>query len=483
MNRILDQKIAVFTLLFFLSILRCFALYACNIPLYGDEAQYWLWSQNLDFGYFSKPPMVAAVIRATTELLGNDAWAVRIASPILHLLTAIVIFCIGKKLFNERTGLASAIIYSFIPGTFLSSALISTDPILLFIWALALLIFINALEEDKLQFWIALGVISGLGLMTKYNMGIFGIAAFLFLILSKYDSHHFRSYKIYLTGVIAFAIWLPNLIWNYNHEFVSFIHTADLAGSKVAKTLHPENLAKFLSEQFLLFGPLLLIAFLCYCKNAFKNRKTILVEEKYLLVFSLTFLLIISLLALKSRAHGNWAAPAYIGISILTAKYIVERNKQWVITVSAILHTIVILIAFNYEASLGLIGKKLEYSNDIFRRIRSNEETAFSILEVVKKHPNAAIASQDRLLLATLKYYLRNEHLVIQKLNPNAHAEDYFDMIHQKHAFAGKTILVIDAHHSSDHLVLNGIKPFKIQAINYSKYTLPKPYNVFIIKK
>ena len=36
--------------------------------LFVDEAQYWLWSQHLDFGYYSKPPMIAWVIRAATAL-------------------------------------------------------------------------------------------------------------------------------------------------------------------------------------------------------------------------------------------------------------------------------------------------------------------------------------------------------------------------------------------------------------------------------
>ena len=43
-----------------------------GLDLYPDEAQYWLWSLTPDWGYFSKPPLIAWVIRATTLLLGDD---------------------------------------------------------------------------------------------------------------------------------------------------------------------------------------------------------------------------------------------------------------------------------------------------------------------------------------------------------------------------------------------------------------------------
>ena len=61
--------IFLFTFLFFLKI---FSIYFTNFSLYGDEAQYWLWSKNLDTGYFSKPPLLAWFIRLYSDLFGSD---------------------------------------------------------------------------------------------------------------------------------------------------------------------------------------------------------------------------------------------------------------------------------------------------------------------------------------------------------------------------------------------------------------------------
>ena len=78
--------------------LRLAAVYAANTDLVLDEAQYWTWSRELAFGYFSKPPMIAWVIRATSELCGNGEACIRSASPVLYTVSAVVIYFIGRAL-------------------------------------------------------------------------------------------------------------------------------------------------------------------------------------------------------------------------------------------------------------------------------------------------------------------------------------------------------------------------------------------------
>ena len=67
-------------LIFGLTVIHIIRLATFEFPLYGDEAQYWDWAQDLDWGYYSKPPIVAWSIAATTAILGNGEFAVRISS-------------------------------------------------------------------------------------------------------------------------------------------------------------------------------------------------------------------------------------------------------------------------------------------------------------------------------------------------------------------------------------------------------------------
>ena len=79
-------RFALFALV--ITALRIVALIISPAELGPDEAQYWVWSRTPDFGYFSKPPMIAWVIGLTTSVFGNGEWAVRLGAPLLHLGTA-----------------------------------------------------------------------------------------------------------------------------------------------------------------------------------------------------------------------------------------------------------------------------------------------------------------------------------------------------------------------------------------------------------
>src|ERR1043166_9632917 len=109
-----------------ITLIRIAVLLVTPLQLYPDEAQYWWWAQSPDWGYFSKPPLIAWIIWLTTRL--SDAeWAIRLASPLLHAGTALLLLGIGRLSYNARVGFWSAIAYITLPGITYSSGLISTD--------------------------------------------------------------------------------------------------------------------------------------------------------------------------------------------------------------------------------------------------------------------------------------------------------------------------------------------------------------------
>src|SRR5262245_33053163 len=96
--------------------IRIAIIAATPLELGPDEAQYWRWSRTLDWGYYSKPPLIAWTIAASTALFGDAEWAVRLAAPILHGLAAWFLFLLGRKAFDLRVGIWSAAIYLLMPG-------------------------------------------------------------------------------------------------------------------------------------------------------------------------------------------------------------------------------------------------------------------------------------------------------------------------------------------------------------------------------
>src|SRR3954471_8128877 len=90
-----------------ITLVRLAVLIVTPLQLYPDEAQYWWWAQTPDWGYFSKPPLIAWIVWLTTRL--SDAeWAIRLASPLLHAGTAVMVFGIGRTVYDARVGFWSA---------------------------------------------------------------------------------------------------------------------------------------------------------------------------------------------------------------------------------------------------------------------------------------------------------------------------------------------------------------------------------------
>jgi len=129
-------------------IFRVGALLVSPLGLHGDEAQYWAWSKELDWGYFTKPPLIAWTIWVTTSLFGDAEWAVRLSSPVLHSVTAFVIFRTARFAFDSKTGFWAAVIYLLMPALWLSSGIVSTDVPLLLCWALALNAWVHLREKS-----------------------------------------------------------------------------------------------------------------------------------------------------------------------------------------------------------------------------------------------------------------------------------------------------------------------------------------------
>ena len=74
-----------------LTALRLLGLWNAQTDLYVDEAQYWTWSQDLAWGYFSKPPFLAWMIAAAEPACGSTEACVRAPSTLSWAATALAV--------------------------------------------------------------------------------------------------------------------------------------------------------------------------------------------------------------------------------------------------------------------------------------------------------------------------------------------------------------------------------------------------------
>ena len=425
---LLERRVLLWTLAFVgaLTAIRVIGLFLSPVELYPEEAQYWLWSRHLDFGYFSKPPMIAWLIRASTTLGGDREAFVRLLAPLSHAVAAIALQRACARLYGGWTGFWAAVLYSLMPGVQLSAAVVATDAPLMAFCALAVWAYsawLTAPRASARVRWAAmLGVAIGLAGLSKYAVIylVLGLALHAGLISSV--RRRWRPIEVAATVGLALLVLSPNLIWNAAHGFQTLSHTAaDAAwqpepGAKaahVAATAHgghghkfdPRQAPGFVLSQLGVFGPIpfvaLVVGVVLWVRRRPEER-----ADRMLLLLTLPALVLILFESLVARANANWAAVAYVPGAALTAAWLV-RWRAWR-TLSAVLVSQGAIVALFFAAGTSpALANKVGLANS-FKRARGWEAVAALVdAQASRIGPVDSIAVDDRFTFNALAYYRR----------------------------------------------------------------------------
>lgn len=417
------------------TILRLGVVIATPLEIGPDEAQYWRWSRELAFGYYSKPPLIAWVIAASTSVLGDGEWAIRFFAPILHGIAAFVLFLLGKQAFSVRTGAWASAIYLLMPGIFLSSTIMSTDAVLLPAWAAALYFLWRFRSAPGAANAVLAGAAIGLAMLAKYA------ALYLYVgagIAALFDAE-MRKALLSASGVLLAGVSLivlgPNLWWNAANNFATVSHTADNAnlGEAGFNILH---IFGFLEDQAAVFGPVLLIVLLAGMVMLMKGREgRTATREIWLLAFIVPPLAVTLGQEIMSRAHANWAATAYPAACVLVASWIGQGFGRGgrLIPVSATLKlglglNLLIGLAFTIAWLAPSVADMTGASSGM-RQVRGWKETVAELARRADEIKASSIAVDDRELWHGLDYYGRKANLpplrIVQRNDtPRSHAEE-----------------------------------------------------------
>lgn len=418
---------------------RLLVLSSETYPLFGDEAQYWVWSRTLDFGYFSKPPLIAWLIRAGTELFGDREFAVRFASPWLYAGSAFLLYRIGERLYDRRVGFWAALLLITLPAVSLSSILISTDVPLLFFWTLALYCLVRALEGNRTAAWIGMGVAIGLGLLSKYAMALFLPGLALYLVTARRPT--LANPWLWISLAVALAIYSPNFMWNLEHQMASFRHTASNAGT-VGQTLYPSSVAEFLGSQFGVFGPIPFAVLLGLLIRPVIRRWGDR-NDWFLICFTVPPLLFACGVALLSRANANWGAASYVAGAVLVAAWLTRTPwRRRALIVSIALHTAAALLIYTYQDTARLVGIELNGSRDPYVRLLGNKRAGAAVGQVWREQGMPVLMTDDRMVFAVLAFYVRPRPVQVA-FNPKPYANDQFELTTSVDAYREDEILYV----------------------------------------
>ena len=397
-----------------LTLARLAALVLSPSELGFDEAQYWAWSRNFAFGYFTKPPLIAWVIGLETEICGSGAACVRSASPIFHLATALVLAGLARKLYGPATGFWTGIFYAILPGIAVSSFLITTDVFLLFFWSVALACLISYVEKPSLFSALGFAVATGIGLYAKYAM----IYLPVLVIVAAIALPNVRRAVLRVEAAIALILILlliaPNLWWNATNGFATFEHTSGNIGWSIAK-LNVRHGLEFLGAQFGVVGPVVFGAMI----NALVlgARTEAPQTDRLLLWLSWPILLAITVQGFLSQANVNWGATAYpAGVILATA--LVVRHRWRFFFVANLLVCGVIAAAI-LVGTVALDPRTASGPARQLRQLGGWSQTAANLMVVADRVDADRIVIEGRALTAGMIHALRNDPVDVHAFLPS----------------------------------------------------------------
>lgn len=308
-----------YTLSFLLILLGIKAVFLLSLIVWGeihlapDEAQYWTWSQALDWGYYSKPPAIAWQIFATTSLFGNTELGVRFGAVLIGFCLPLAVYWLARK--TEQTPQVTfwaALVMAFSPlGFYLSFAATTDAGAILF-----LTLGLAALVQKEGPHYLLAGCMLFLGALYKWTAFVLWPFALVYLLFVP----SFRRWSLLGGILIALVALLPMIYWNQGHEWATFRHVGKTLISAAAKG----NFFDFLGAQIGLLSPVFFILLvLSFCFLARSKQKALYLLACFPAVMGL--LLIVSLF---KKMQPNWGAFLYPPGMVLIAWAGCEQLKR-----------------------------------------------------------------------------------------------------------------------------------------------------------
>lgn len=328
-------------------------LAAALTPLTFDEAYYWTWSKHLALSYFDHPPMVAVVIRLGTLIGGDTEFGVRVVSILLALPMSWAVWRATRLLFDdERIAATATLLLNATMMVSVGTTIVTPDAPLLVASSFVLLALAQVAATGSGVWWLAVGVAVGLALLSKYTALFFGPAILIWLLWVPSMRRWLISPWPYLGGVIAFALFSPVVIWNAQHDWISFVK--QLGRAKLGG-FEPKFLAELIPTQFVLATPFVFVLGVVGL-IALGRRSTGPAASRVLVAATVwTIALYFAWQALHDRVEANWLSPLYPAFAIAAAvgaayphwkpgvARLVTVCRRWAVSTGAVLFALVVV--------------------------------------------------------------------------------------------------------------------------------------------
>ncbi len=408
-------------------------LLAPHVGLGVDEAHYVLYAFHLDLSYFDHPPLVGWVQFLFTSIFGTGEFGARTAAILIGFIVSIYIYRLTYEIHHKAKEAFFAVLA--LHGAFIFNALfvMLMPDTLLFLFIIPISFSVIKIEKSgSIKSWLFLGLLLGLAGLSKYTAILFVPPIILYLLFKKrYDL--FYSPKILLAISMALFIVSPVIIWNIQHDWLSFTYQSQHVVG--AKHIVWKGFFKSIISQFFAYNPFLMPIAFYGLYRSFRSKNDLLLLSAF---FGLVLILFFTYASLYKTALPHWSALFYLLFIPIGAVYFLQIAKKFII----------------FAVGIGLILSAFAYLELGFKFIpfpdyKSVHRDIYGFDTIMKK-ANAEIKNPKKEVLAVTNwtyasramYYNRNYPSKVYLIDKRF---DQFDLW-EKSMPLGKDVLFINTH-------------------------------------
>lgn len=374
------------------------------LPFMGlmpQDAYYYLYGQNLSLSYFDHPGMIGYQLRLFTDVFGQSVFVIKFSDFIISSLTIYTFYKLALKFTGSyRANIATLLLTSTLFISILSFNSTPDVPLLLF-WTLSVLYLYKAIFEEQKWFWILGGITMGLAFDSKYTALLLQIGLLAFFAFSNKYRKLLLSPWLWCCLLISVLVTAPVWIWNYEHDFVSFLFQSTQRTGSISK--FKINFGYFfgaIGHQLFLLIPILFGVFWFFTCKYIKRAVTTLKlpSAKILFLFAFFVPTFVGFFCLTPIywVKLNWMMPSYITGIILASFFISKKLIKYQLIFSIVLHILVALEVVFYIVPIK--------SDDTWVGWK---ELANETTHLQEQYPNTFIFSNDNYKTsACLNFYL-----------------------------------------------------------------------------
>jgi 4-amino-4-deoxy-L-arabinose transferase-like glycosyltransferase len=455
MNRPTPSTLAILVVLSLALLgLRMFEFTLSGAGLHVDEAQYWLWSRDLQWGYFSKPPVLVALITASTAVFGNSLLGVKALAMTCWILSAWVLGLLAYRVSGMRTAIFAGGLFSATLVSGLLGLSVTTDAPLTLCWALCMVTLWEAAHASGKRaalWWIACGLSLGLGVLSKYSALALGISALWLLVAAPAAQRR----SIFLGGLLASAVavlvLVPHLAWNMANHWPTAQHTLEITVQETGSTVAQgaggwrrvlASGLEFTLGQLLILGPSVwLVCFWLWRKqrntapaaatSANKHAAVMWSPRTYAVAFAFPILALGLIQALNSKALINWSVPMALGVCLWLACWANEQALSlkrfvWACIAGFVLSGF-IATGGDLKQWVGVQTQPNQSKWDIWGRMRGWDASLQALQPALEAYRDVPWLTGDRSTLVQAAYSLRTLEPKLYAWNSDGGVHHHFE--------------------------------------------------------